>query len=93
MLSLRTLVETIPILREHHDRGGRPKQEWSSVAARFRAPRDLVEYDQISSCEVAAATAFGIAQLAQLECICLLATHCFRDMLTPANFDRCLGVV
>ena len=69
MVSLRTSVETVPVLREDRDRGRHPKQDWSNAAARFRAPRDLVEYDQITSCEVAAATAFVFAPLAQLECI------------------------
>ena len=69
MVSLRTLVETVPVLREDRDRGSHPKQDLSNAAARFRAPRDLVEYDQITSCEVAAATAFVFAPHAQLECI------------------------
>jgi hypothetical protein len=68
MVSLRTLVETVPVLREDRGCGIHPKQDWSNAAAaRFRAPRDLVEYDQITSCEGAAATAFVFAPHAQLE--------------------------
>ena len=67
VVSLRPLAETVPILREDRDGGSHPKQDRSNDAARLRAPRDLVEYDQIKSCEVAAATALFFAPHGQLD--------------------------
>lgn len=69
MVSLRQSAQTVPVLRKDRDGGRQPKQTFSNAAARFRAQGDLVEYDQITSCEVAAATALVFAPHAQVECI------------------------